>query len=55
MRKIKAKINDMYLDYFNNFLSIYRFAEYYEIDEEKAYRIIDIGRKINHSSPFFTN
>jgi hypothetical protein len=24
-------------------------AEYYGIDEDKAYRVIDIGRKLNHS------
>lgn len=49
MKKLKQKIEKMYLDYFNNFLSIYRFAEYYGIDEDKAYRVIEIGRKLNHS------
>ena len=49
MKKLKQKIEQMYLDYFNNFLSVYRFAEYYNIDEDKAYRVINIGRRLNHS------
>lgn len=46
MRKL---IENMYIDYANNFLSVYRFAEYYNIDEDKAFRVIEIGRKINHT------
>ena len=49
MKKLRQKIEQMYLDYFNNFLSVYRFAEYYNIDEDKAYRVINIGRRLNHS------
>lgn len=48
MRKSKQQIETMYLDYFNNFLSVYRFAEYYNMDEDKAYRVIEIGRRLNH-------
>lgn len=48
MKKLKQQIEKMYIDYFNNFLSVYRFAEYYEIDEDQAYRVIDIGRRLNH-------
>ena len=40
MKKLKQQIEKMYIDYFNNFLSVYRFAEYYEIDEDQAYRVI---------------
>lgn len=48
MKKLKQQIEKMYVDYFNNFLSVYRFAEYYNIDEDQAYRVIEIGRRLNH-------
>lgn len=44
---MRKKIIKMYLDYVNNFLSVYRFADHYDIDPEKAYRVIDIGRQLN--------
>lgn len=44
---MKHIILDMYLDYVNDFLTVARFAEYYDMPEEKADRIINIGRKIN--------
>ena len=37
----------MYLDYFNNFLSIERFAEYYNLSVTDADEIIKQGRTIN--------
>lgn len=37
----------MYLDWVNNFLSLDKFAEHYEIDELDANYIIDLGRKLN--------
>jgi hypothetical protein len=39
----------MYLDYFNNFLTTDVFAEYYQISAKDAERIIGIGRLINHT------
>lgn len=42
---MKAKLAKLYRDYFNNFLSVERFAEYYQINTEaKANRIIELGR-----------
>lgn len=41
-------IEEMYLDYFNNFLSVDYFAEYYNISKQKATNIINKGRLINH-------
>jgi len=38
----------LYLDYFNNFLTILRFAEWYGMSESQAMAIISEGRKINH-------
>ncbi len=42
----RQTIKNMFLDYVNNFLSVYRFAEHYNLDEDQAYRIIDIGRQL---------
>lgn len=42
----RQTIQAMFLDYVNNFLSVYRFAEHYQIEEDQAYRIIDIGRAL---------
>jgi hypothetical protein len=39
----------LYLDYFNNFLTVERFAEYYELDVITAQNVINEGRKINHA------
>lgn len=45
---MKAKIHELYLDYFNNFLSVARFAEYYSLTDEQAIRIIRIGQRLNY-------
>ena len=45
---MKKKIEKMYIDWFNNFVTLERFASYYNITIEKAERVIKIGRKINH-------
>jgi len=42
-----TQIESMYLDYFNNFLSIERFAEYYNLSVTDADEIIKQGRIIN--------
>lgn len=46
---MKKKIEKMYIDYFNNFLTVERFAEYYNIEIDKAQRVINLGRIINHN------
>ena len=46
---IAKQLEIMYLDYFNNFLTISRFADYYGITENEAKIIIDAGRKINEN------
>ena len=38
------KKETMYLDYINNFLTVERFAEYYDISEDEANDIIELGR-----------
>ena len=46
-----AEIEELYIDWCNNFLTIDRFAEYYSISKEKAMNIIILGRKINRKWP----
>ena len=43
----KETIDTMYLDWFNNFLTLERFAEYYGIRDNTAKLIIKIGRLQN--------
>lgn len=40
-------IIEMYLNYFNKFLTVEKFAEWYWLDEEDARIIIDMGYKYN--------
>lgn len=36
---------DLYLDWFNNFLSIERFSEYYGLPEDLAMQILKYGKE----------
>ena len=50
MREVNSalhKIELFYLDYFNNFITIAKFAEFYGITEKKAVTLIAIGQHIN--------
>ena len=47
MRTIQ-QVEELYLDYFNNFLSVDRFAEYYDLSYTIALKYIEIGRYYNH-------
>lgn len=50
MKNIAEKsYEDLYLSYVNEFLTVERFAEYYELTQEQAISIIDIGRAYNHA------
>ena len=42
------KIHEMYLDYFNNFVTVERFAEYYGITETEAFAVIEAGKRIHN-------
>lgn len=42
----RQKIEDLYIDWVNNFLTVPRFAEYYGLTEEQAHRVISTGRLI---------
>ena len=45
-KKVHDRIILMYLDYWNNFLTVDSFAEYYNIDRNKALNIISRGHKL---------
>ena len=48
MGRTKQMYEEMYLDWFNDFISTSRFAEYYDLSMAEAENVIDVGRKINH-------
>lgn len=48
---ISGKRAVMFLDYFNNFLSVERFASYYGLTEEQAKEVIELGR-LEHEAQF---
>jgi len=41
---------EMYLDWVNNFLTVARFAEYYNISETEALAVIEKGRIDHHAN-----
>lgn len=43
----EEKLINLYLDWKNNFLTIGKFAEYYNLTIEKANFVIDKGRELN--------
>jgi hypothetical protein len=47
VEKTADHFQELYLDWFNNFLTLARFAEYYELSIEEANQYINIGRKIH--------
>lgn len=46
LKKVQDRIILMYLDYWNNFLTVDSFAQYYNIDRQKALNIISRGYKL---------
>jgi len=47
-KNIKNIAEDFYLEYFNNYLTISLIAEHYEISDELASELVNLGRKINN-------
>ena len=43
--QLKFRLAEMYLDWFNNFGTVSRYAEHYELSELQALRVVRIGRK----------
>ena len=51
MKEVNNALKELelfYLDWFNNYLSVEKFAEFYGMSEDKAIILIDMGRVINH-------
>lgn len=46
-----ARWTELYLDYFNNFLTVEAFAAHYSLDILVAYEIVKIGRLIDLINP----
>lgn len=44
---IKANIQEVYLDWVNNFLTIEKFAEYYGLDRFEAALLVKLGEAIH--------
>ena len=47
--KAKLEAEQAYLDYFNNYLTIERFASDYRLSVDNATLLINLGRKLNHA------
>ena len=48
MRFTNKEIEEMYIEWFNNYLTTERFAEHYNLGFAEVENIIDLGRQINH-------
>ena len=46
--KTDEEVHDMYLDWFNNFLSTEKFREYYDLGMAETENILDRGWKIQN-------
>ena len=42
-----TNLNELYLSYFNDFISVSAYAEYYGMSETTAHQIINLGRAVN--------
>uniref|UniRef100_UPI00124C31BF hypothetical protein n=1 Tax=Acinetobacter seifertii TaxID=1530123 RepID=UPI00124C31BF len=42
--------NDLYIQYYNDFLSVDAFARYHGLSIEDMQKLIDLGRHVNHNS-----
>lgn len=46
----KKSVIAFYLEYFNNFLTIERMAEYYEMPEDDCRYLVDMGMRYHNES-----
>ena len=44
---VDSYLRALFLDFFNNYLTIELFAEHHDIDEDIAQRILDLGRRLH--------
>lgn len=50
MYKLRKQLQDVYLDWLNNFVSTDRFAEYYGLTLEQAVKLLDVARDVHEKS-----
>lgn len=43
---MKQQLIDIYLDWLNNFLTVEKFAAYYDLTVEQATKLIELAREI---------
>lgn len=43
----RVRLQEYFLDYFNNFLTVEKFARYYGFPLQRAHRVIALGRRIH--------
>lgn len=46
----EEKLHELYLDYFNNFITVEKFAEHYNLNFEEAKEVIEQGGEIHHTN-----
>jgi hypothetical protein len=47
------ELTEMYLDWFNNFLTIGAFSTHYRLPEETALKVIKVGREMHERKVFY--
>ena len=47
---MKQKLINLYLDWWNNFLTVDRFASYYDLTIGQALRVIRLGRTLHEQN-----
>ena len=52
-RNIKILAKDFYLHWYNNYISYELIAEHYEITNQLAIELINMGREINNGTYFY--
>jgi len=45
----KARLIELYLDYVNNFLTVSAFAQWHELTERQAHKVIKRGMELNNA------
>ena len=48
MNYTNTQLEDMYLDWFNNFLSCQAWRDHYGLEMSEGENVLDIGRQLNH-------
>jgi hypothetical protein len=50
MNKLERTLQEYFLDFFNNYLSVEKFAEHNNLPYEDACQVLDIGKRIHEDS-----